>query len=285
MLADAISAETFKLTKNWKTSFFAFLFLPLVGMLIGLVSEFWLEEAFNPNDGGPSLSDLVAFDIGQAMVGSIQQASNPLLILFCLIGAAVIFAGEYRWETWRLMIPRNSRANHLTGKIIVYAGACGLSLFLTAFLGFVTGFLGALVDGQRIVGGMDADTLWLAAGSFGIGWLNLLQAGAVAILAGVLSRSILAALMVPLGIGLAQSILHGITNASVAPDQMEWWRPFLMPSLAADVLRATLQPAPIPQMEMPRGLVWGSIASFATWILAGYGGALALFLRQDLSKE
>ena len=85
MLADAISAETFKLTKNWRTSFFAFLFLPLAGLLVGLLSEFWLEEAFNPNEGGPSLPDLLPFDFAQAVIGAIQQAANPLTILWIAI--------------------------------------------------------------------------------------------------------------------------------------------------------------------------------------------------------
>ena len=284
MLADAISAETFKLTKNWRTSFFAFLFLPLAGLLVGLLSELWLEDAFNPNEGGPSLPDLLPFDFAQAVIGSIQQAANPLTILFCLIGAAVIFAGEYRWETWRLMIPRNTRVNHLFGKVLVYAAACGLSLFLGALLGLMSGLTGALADGQRITGAFDGETALQALSVFGVGWLHLLQAGAVAAIAGVLTRSILAALMVPLGLGLAQSILQALTSGT-PPVDMEWWRPFLMPSLAADVLKTASQPALLPQMAMPEGLVWASIAAFLTWIIVGYGGALTLFLKQDLSKE
>lgn len=285
MLADAISAETFKLTKNWRTSFFAFLFLPVVGLVIALLSEFWLEDAFNPNQGGPSLSDLVPLDIAQAIISSLQPASFPLTILFCLIGAAVIFAGEYRWETWRLMAPRNTRTNSLLGKFIVYALAAAASLLLGAVLTVFAGLVGAAVDGQRIVGGFEDGAVTQIAGAFGISFIHLLQAGAVAALAGVVTRSILAALMVPLGLGIAQSILQAITSAAVAPADMEWWRPLAMPSLAADLLKVSLQPAPVPQMAIPEGLVWASVASFAVWILVGYGGALALFLRQDLSKE
>ena len=285
MLADAISAETFKLTKNWRTSFFAFLFLPVIGLLIALLSEFWLEESFNPNEGGPSLPDFLPFDVAQAVIGSLQPPTFPLTLLFCLIGAAVIFAGEYRWETWRLMAPRNTRANAMIGKYLVYAGAAALSLLLGAVLTILAGLLGALVDGQRIVGGFEEGALTQIAGAFGISWVHLLQAGAVAALAGVLTRSILAALMVPLGLGIAQAILQAITSASVPPAEMEWWRPFLMPSLASDVLKASIQPVPLAQMAMPEALVWASVASFAAWIIVGYGGALALFLRQDLSKE
>lgn len=285
MLSDAVAAETFKLTRNWRTSFFAFLFLPLAGFLLALLGELWLEEVFQPNEGGPSLEDLIPFDFAQAVIGAIGQASNPLTILFCLIGAAVIFAGEYRWETWRLMIPRDTRASHLMGKTLVYAAACGLSLFLAALLAVAAGLFGALVDGQRIVGAFDGEKAMQALSTFGVGWLHLLQAGAVAAVSGVLTRSILAALMVPLGVGLAQAILHGLTNASMAPADIEWWRPLLMPSLAADILRAAAQPPALPQLALPPDLVWAALLAFLAWLIVGFGGALALFLRQDLSKE
>ncbi len=283
MLADAIAAETFKLTKNWRTSFFAFLFLPVIGLFIALLWELVLEGVFTPDEQGAALLRLVPFDLAQAIISALQPPTFPLSILFCLIGAAVIFAGEYRWETWRLMAPRNSRANALLGKVAVYAIAAAASLLLGAVLTIISGLIGALADGQRIVGGFQEGVVGQMFGAFGVSWIHLLQAGALAALAGVLTRSILAALMVPLGLGIAQFILQGLT--SVPPDQMELWRPFLMPSLAADILRASLQPAPIPQMAMPEGLVWASVGSFAVWILGGFGGALALFLRQDLSKE
>lgn len=283
MLADAIAAETFKLTKNWRTSFFAFLFLPVIGLFIALLWELVLEGVFTSDEQGAALLRLVPFDLAQAIISALQPPTFPLSILFCLIGAAVIFAGEYRWETWRLMAPRNSRTNALLGKFAVYAIAAAASLLLGAVLTIISGLIGALADGQRIVGGFEDGAVGQMFGAFGVSWIHLLQAGALAALAGVLTRSILAALMVPLGLGIAQFILQGLT--SVPPDQMELWRPFLMPSLAADILRASLQPALIPQMAMPEGLVWSSAASFALWILGGFGGALALFLKQDLSKE
>lgn len=283
MLADAIAAETFKLTKNWRTSFFAFLFLPVIGLFIALLWELVLEGVFTPDEQGAALLRLVPFDLAQAIISALQPPTFPLSILFCLIGAAVIFAGEYRWETWRLMAPRNSRTNALLGKFAVYAIAAAASLLLGAVLTIISGLIGALADGQRIVGGFQEGVVGQMFGAFGVSWIHLLQAGALAALAGVLTRSILAALMVPLGLGIAQFILQGLT--SVPPDQMELWRPFLMPSLAADILKAALQPAPIPQLAMPQDLVWSSAASFTVWILGGFGGALALFLRQDLSKE
>lgn len=280
MLADAISAEAFKLSRNRLTSFFAYLFLPVAAIGVGIVSELLMNN-IRPNDG--IALPQAPFDAGQALVGAIQQSSNPLALLFCLIGAAVLFAGEYRWETWRLMMPRNTRTNQMLGKIVVYVAACGLSLLLASLATLLMAWLGALIDGKTIIS-LNADSARTAAGYFGVGWAHLAQAGAVAALAAVLTRSIMAALMVPLGVGIAQGILQAISGF-IPPENLEWWRPFAMPAMAADLLRNALSGGVLPGLETSPMLVWASLGSFAVWIVAGFVGALLLFFWQDLSKE
>ena len=284
MFADAVSSEAFKLRRNVRTSFFAWLFLPLLSFVIGMANELWIEEAMRNPRGGPVV-DFGPFDLGQALVSAMQPGAMSLLILFCLIGAAVLFAGEYRWETWRLMTPRNTRLNQLGGKIVVYALASATSFLLFALASVLAGLIGAAADGQQIRAGLGGDVLPQALGRFGIGWALLLQAGAVAALAGVATRSIMAALLVPLGLGIAQSILRAISGV-VMPGDIEWWQPWALPEMSADLLRAALAGAPpLPGMELPETLVWAAAASLLAWIVVGFGGALALFNRQDLSKE
>lgn len=284
MFVDAVSSEAFKLRRNVRTSFFAWLFLPSISLVLGLANELWIEEAMRRPRGGPIL-DFGPFDIGQALMGAMQPSAMSLLILFCLIGAAVLFAGEYRWETWRLMTPRNTRLNQLGGKILVYALASAASYVLFALASVVTGLIGAAADSQQIRLGLDGDVLLQALGRFGIGWTLLLQAGAVAALAGVATRSIMAALLVPLGLGIAQSILRAIAGVMM-PGDVKWWQPWALPELSADLLRAALAGAPpLPGMEVSAALVWTAGLALAAWIVLGYGGALLLFRRQDLSKE
>jgi ABC-2 type transport system permease protein len=57
--------------------------------------------------------------------------------LFLMIGAAAILAGDYRWETWRLLTPRNTRQNLLLAKLVVVGEAIFWSLALTALLSAV----------------------------------------------------------------------------------------------------------------------------------------------------
>ena len=283
MLADVLSAEGFKLARNRLTAFFAFLFLPAAALVMTLVGELWLSGAMQPRDGAP-LPD-IPFDFSQALTTSIQYASNPLIILFCLIGAATLFGGEYRWETWRLILPRARRLTQLSAKIIVYLGASGLSLLLTSLAIFAAGLIVAIVKDRTLVGAIDGDEAMTALASFGIGWLRLIQAGALAALAGVLTRSIMAALLVPLGIGIAQGILQAITTNGVPPSGMEAWQPLAMPALAGDLLAGALQSVDFSGLGVPEGMVQLSLLSFVIWIGVGFGGAMLLFLRQDLSKE
>ena len=48
---------------------------------------------------------------------------------FVLIGAATIYAGDYRWETWRLISARNTRSNLLAGKVVVTLPPKSVSVF------------------------------------------------------------------------------------------------------------------------------------------------------------
>lgn len=284
MLADAVSSEAFKVRRNARTSFFAWLFLPILSLVVGLANEFWIEEQMR-NPRGAVIPEPGSLDFGQVLAAAFQPSAMSLLIMFCLIGAAVIFAGEYRWETWRLMTPRNTRLNQLGGKILVYALASAASFVLLALSSVIAAVVGALADGQAIRWGLDGEALASALGRFGIGWLLLLQAGAVAAVTAVTARSIVAALLVPLGLGIAQSVVRAITGV-VMPGQIEWWQPFALPELSADLLRAALDGTPpLPGLEISAGLAWTAGLALAAWLILGYGGALLLFRRQDLSKE
>ena len=75
MFADAVSSEAFKLRRNVRTSFFAWLFLPLLSLVIGLANELWIEEAMRTPRGGPIL-DFGPFDVGQALVSATQPSAS-----------------------------------------------------------------------------------------------------------------------------------------------------------------------------------------------------------------
>ena len=117
MLADAIAAERFRLSRDRVSLFWGFAFAPLITMLFSMAVDLFTRAVLHRTIPGET-----AYLANRAM-GAVAGASGPFTALFLLIGAAAIFAGDYRWETWRLITPRNSRVNLLAAKLIVFAEA------------------------------------------------------------------------------------------------------------------------------------------------------------------
>src|SRR4029453_7346398 len=72
--------------------------------------------------------------MGEALVTAAGNFANPLVLLFVLIGAATLYAGDYRWETWRLISARNTRTNLLLGKLatVAWLALAAMALMLVA---------------------------------------------------------------------------------------------------------------------------------------------------------
>jgi len=280
VLTDAIAAEAFKLVRNWKVLFWGFLFIPLLALAVGLFGVVVLESGLPPEARRPELA--------QGALNAFRDAASPLTILFVLIGAAVLFAGEYRWETWRLMLPRASRVTLVAGKIAVFAVAALVTVVLIGLVGVLTELLGAAAAGAAPHWRPAPGWAGRLAGFAAISWLMLLQAGAVAALAAVATRSMMAVLLVPVGLGVGQALLHAQTSMAwmADPASLEPWRLLALPSLAGDVLRLALGgQGLLPGPAVPGALAVTALVSLLAWLVAGYGGAMALFRWQDLSKE
>jgi len=120
-------------------------------------------------------------------------------------------------------------------------------------------------------------------GLFGLGWLRIVQFTMIALLAAVATRSLLAALFVPMALGAAQALGTPILGGmGVAPDS--WTFQLLLPGQAFDVLKGLLQGgegAP----GVPVALQVKAWTSLIGWTVLPLLAALAIFERQDLSKE
>ena len=143
MLADAIAAERFRLWRNRISLFWGFAFAPLVAMLFSMAIDMFTRVILHRTIPGETT------DLANRAMGAVAGASGPITALFLLIGAAAIFAGDYRWETWRLVTPRNSRVSLLAASLIVFGEAAAWSLLATA-IGAVLGDKGE-PDGPNAV--------------------------------------------------------------------------------------------------------------------------------------
>lgn len=285
MLADAIRSETYRLSKNRTALFWSVLFIPIMGVLLATLgfvvakaNEAKLTGKLPPEvmKGGP-------LDLGLTLVKSAGDFANPAILMFVLIGAATIYAGDYRWETWRLISARNTRPNLLTGKVVVVALVIVLATFAALISDVIASLIQAAVFGRPITFSMTG----AAAADFGLltltSWARILQFTMLGLLGAVVTRSLLAALFAPLVIGIAQFFLPQLLlPMGVTPDG--WLMPLLSPGLATDLLKAVIQggmaAADLPDHALAKGVI-----SLALWIGVPFAAAVAWFNRQDLSKE
>ncbi len=115
-LPSAIRAELYRTVRNRHPLFWAFFAVPLLFLLLAILREVQLAGA--PTE--PSLAHVV--------IRSLRTAGNPMVHLFYAVGAATLFAGEYHWQTWRVLVPRNSRPNIVCAKFATYGFFLSLSL-------------------------------------------------------------------------------------------------------------------------------------------------------------
>lgn len=288
MLADAFAAERLRFFKARGTVFWSLAFVPIVSILIGLVQGLLMRNllARAAAEGNPAAA------LGRAPVSLLNQAidavsgSNFFIVqLFFLIAATAILAGDYRWETWRFLTPRNTRANLLLGKIGTFGLVTAIGLVLLAVGGIIAGLLSAVLTGGGVTwAAAEGNANAQLAGMFGIAFLEMMALGALAAVIAVATRAGLAALLVPVGAWVVQGftvsqLQKGFENPLEPPLQ------YLLgfPVLQSDLLKAALAP---PQMGMTPDINWPlALVALIAWIAGLTALAVWLFQRQDLTRE
>jgi ABC-2 type transport system permease protein len=290
MLADAIRAENFRLWKNRTTLLWSTVFVPVMALVFGAIGVFVMKasEAKIAADTKmpPQVMELMSstpINVAQALTDNAAKLDNPALLLFVLIGAATIYAGDYRWETWRLISARNSRTNLLLGKLAVTALLSLMAMGLLLVSGLFEIVIRASVFERALTFAPTGEMFGHFLAGICLSWLRIIQFTMMGMLAAVATRSLLAALFVPLVVGVAQFFTPQIlAPMGIMPDA--WWSIMLNPGAAMDALKAAVfQPEGAP--PLPDGLVLKSVISMVLWTLVPLAGALAWFNRQDLSKE
>jgi ABC-2 type transport system permease protein len=272
MFADAIAAERFRLLRDRSALFWGFVFAPLVGFFLSVGGAVVVRNMVQRPMPG------VSVDLAAQVLKALSGAASTFPALFLMIGAVAVLAGDYRWETWRLLTPRNTRPNLLGAKLVVVGEAILWNLVLTVILTVAAGVIGAGISGQSmVVSTIDPGDI---AGAFVVTWLEAMTLASLAALVAVITRSTMAAVVVCLGARFVQSILASVLGAfAPAPT----WKTLAIPAYCADLLRAFVS-APF------HGGVNGGAAGVALLVLLAWtallaGGAIYLFTRQDLTRE
>lgn len=290
MLVDAVRAEGFRLSKNRTALFWSLLFVPIVSLVIGAITNFVLKGSETKILGDEKMPAELkealgrgTLDMGEALVTVAGNLANPLVLLFVLIGAATLYAGDYRWETWRLISARNSRVNLLLAKLAVVAVLALAAMGFMLLGSVLENLIKAAVFERTLTLAMTGETIGQFIGFFGLSWLRIIQFAMMGMLAAVVTRSLLAALFVPLVVGVAQFFTpQMLLSMGVTPDA--WLSVLVNPGASIDAIQTVIAGGE-RAAALPDGLLLKAWVSLGLWTLAPLAGALAWFRRQDLSKE
>ncbi|MFN3388161.1 MAG: ABC transporter permease [Allosphingosinicella sp.] len=282
-MLSAISAEALKLTRHKASWFLVWIypiaFLIIFALLIG-------DAAIDPDPPQAQAPDewidgtVVAWHVPNQAMG------RYLIAAF----VALAFAGEYGWNTWKLIVPHRARASLIAAKYVVIFALFAVSLFLAAVVTLIGGWTTDTVAGHPIPDGVNAGTILAAHAQAA---LVALAPGLVTIgyasLAAVLTRSTIAGLVIAIVAVTVEGLVFrfGPMLSARAPDLM-WGLYQALPGyhlanlqdwiVEGRALRAELMGAGAVELG------WAtSLAVTVAWIAGLFGLTFGAFRRQDLN--
>lgn len=287
MLADAIRSETYRLLQNRTAVFWSVFFVPIVGLILSTVGLFVVKSKAAQITGGqlpPELSLSGPLDLGQAIASNAGDLANPAILAFLLIGAATLYAGDYRWETWRLISARNNRPNLLLGKVGVLKLLTLAAMVVFLATGAVSEVIKAMIFARPLTFTFGATEAGQFALLFLLSFVRVVQFLMISLLAATVTRSLLAALFIPLVLGVGQFFLGGPFAPILGLEPGDWLTHLLLPGTAFEALQALIKGG-TEAAALPDGIMVKAIISLALWSIVPLAAAIAWFSRQDLSKE
>jgi len=286
MLADAIRSEAYRFGKNRMGVFWTLIFVPIFALVISVGMMLFTKykaAQFTVNGETVSLTPSGEQNLLTGLLDASGDITNPLIFAFLLIGAATVYAGDYRWETFRLITARNARPNLILGKVVTVLGLTVLAVVGWFVFSVVADLIQSFIFARPLTAAITGEQLGQTLSLIGLGLLRLIQFTMLSLAAAVITRSLLAALFVPLVVTIGQFFLMQFMGA-VGLTPADWLAQLLIPGLGYDLIKDLIEGGP-PAAQAPDNAVLMGLTSLTLWTVIPLAAALAWFQRQDLSKE
>lgn len=218
-----------------------------------------------------------------------QVAGEPLGRYLICAFVAVVFAGEYGWNTWKLIVPHRSRNSLIAAKYLVALALLICGFALAAFLFNLLNWLKDLATGTPIPEGITAGALLQAHGLAFLAALGpILFSAAYTSLAAILTRSTIGALVIGLIITTLERLFRYFAPLleSIAPALVQGLYQVLpgyhLANLAEWLTAGQVLTVPFPSgpFSMEPGV---SAAIVAAWTLGLILLTFRVFRRQDIN--
>jgi ABC-type transport system involved in multi-copper enzyme maturation permease subunit len=283
-MRDVLSAEILKLTRHKATWFLVWLY-PILFLVLFLVSI-----AIGLAHGGAHVKPATAAGwIGQTAI--IWKLPNQTIGRYLIAAyVAIVFAGEYGWNTWKLIVPHRSRAALLAAKFVAVFLLFLASLLLTAAMSLLLTWVEGVATGHPAPAGITAAAILdIHAKTALAGVAPFLFTLASISLAAVLTRSMVAALVIGIVIATVEQIFVSLGPAlSTYAPSLVWTLYHALPGYHLANLASWITEGTARRVQFPdRGIValaWAtSLAVAAAWTFALAASTFAAFRRQDIN--
>jgi ABC-type transport system involved in multi-copper enzyme maturation permease subunit len=283
-MLDAIRAEALKFTRHRATWGLVWIW-PIGVLVLGLIAT-GIGLASGPGgasgeaDAAQWIADATAFwkvpgqGLGRYVIGAF---------------VAVVFAGEYGWNTWKLIVPHRSRTILIAAKYVVVLALLACGFALAALLFNAISWFEDVVTGDPIPQGIALGALIEAHGLAALAAIApLLLTTAYVSLAAIVTRSKVAALV----IGLVVTTLEQLFR-TFAP-LLELYAPSLVGALYRALpgyhivnIGGWITTGRVLEVPFPSGPFSApfaaSLAIVAAWIVLLAGLTFWRFRRQDIN--
>jgi ABC-type transport system involved in multi-copper enzyme maturation permease subunit len=196
---------------------------------------------------------------------------------------ALVFAGEYGWNTWKLIVPHRRRLDLIAAKYAVVVGLLMLSFAIASVLAIALNIISPMVTGATPPpDGITVGALLAAHGRSALAALvsTLLTVG-YASLASILLRSTLGGAVVAVAVVTAEGL------ASAFAPLLDPTLFLALPSYHLRNLTSWIVSGRAAVQLLPSGMIqdpWTtSLAWIAAWTVVLWVAAIVTFERQDLN--
>lgn len=295
-MRNALASEWRKLLGHTKAAAFLVWIYPVGALvlvvLLDILPSLFIDVVRELAAAAPPLwtDDLLA--VWNAMNGF---PGGTFLRMPFLAFIAVAFAGEYQWSTWKNIVPRQSRTALILSKFLVLGFLMLLSLTLTSLVITGGGWLQALVldipYGPALSGTELASYLQGLFMQVFVTFVGTLIVAAYAALIALYSRSIIASLLLSVGVSIlefsASLLLLIVSQALQRPELVNvivaspTYNLENVRSWVVDGVGSNFGGFPGFTAVLP---MWASLLILLVWLVGLLGGTALLFRRQDINS-
>ena len=279
----AFSAEALKIRHHKATWFLVWLYPILITAVFAIAVILGLT-GFDEQTDPQTLPQFIENTVLIWIVPS-QTIGRYLIAAF----VAVVFAGEYGWNTWKLIVPHRSRPALIAAKYGVVLVLFLAAFALTALMSTLGTFAKYWSTGDAIPGGVTASLLLSTHGAYALAAMApLLVTIGYASLAAILTRSTIAALVISIVALTIEELLFKLAPILSAkfPVVIDALYPVLPGYHLANMFEWITEGVAL-KTKFPDGVFAQSLATsaavIAAWLVLLVGGTFLAFRRQDIN--